>query len=387
MEQKTIKVVAAVIRKGDRIFATQRGYGNYKDWWEFPGGKTEPGETSEEALIREIREELRTKIAVDQFLTTVEYDYPEFHLSMDCFWCHIEEGELTLLEHEAARWLPLHDLRQVNWLPADVLVVEAIEGTVLSERGDRMDRQTVFDYIRKKYKTLPEYPWRRYDENAVFRHADNTKWFALVMGLQADKIGGRGDAWIDVVNLKIDDMFFRDMILQEEGILPAYHMNKMHWITVLLDGTVPEERVFELIDMSFLATASAKKREKLRPPKEWIIPSNPKYYDIVHAFDDTDIIDWKQGAGIRKGDTVFLYVGAPVSAVLYKCRVMETGIPYQYQDRNLTITALMKIRLQKRYAPDRFTFDVLKAEYGIYAVRGPRGIPGSLSDALNNSER
>ena len=387
MEQKTIKVVAAVIRKGDRIFATQRGYGNYKDWWEFPGGKTEPGETSEEALIREIREELRTKIAVDQFLTTVEYDYPEFHLSMDCFWCHIEEGELTLLEHEAARWLPLDDLRQVNWLPADVLVVEAIEGTVLSERGDRMDRQTVFDYIRKKYKTLPEYPWRRYDENAVFRHADNKKWFALVMGLQADKIGGRGDAWIDVVNLKIDDMFFRDMILQEEGILPAYHMNKMHWITVLLDGTVPEERVYELIDMSFMATASAKKREKLRPPKEWIIPSNPKYYDIVHAFDDTDIIDWKQGAGIRKGDTVFLYVGAPVSAVLYKCRVMETGIPYQYQDRNLTITALMKIRLQKRYAPDRFTFDVLKAEYGIYAVRGPRGIPGSLSDALNNSER
>ena len=387
MKRKTIKVAAAVIRKGDLIFATQRGYGNYKDWWEFPGGKTEPGETSEEALIREIREELRTKIAVDQFLTTVEYDYPEFHLSMDCFWCHIEEGELTLLEHEAARWLPLHDLRQVNWLPADVLVVEAIEGTVLSERGDRMDRQTVFDYIRKKYKTLPEYPWRRYDENAVFRHADNKKWFALVMGLQADKIGGRGDAWIDVVNLKIDDMFFRDMILQEEGILPAYHMNKMHWITVLLDGTVPEERVFELIDMSFLATASAKKKEKLRPPKEWIIPSNPKYYDIIHAFDDTDVIDWKQGAGIRKGDTVFLYVGAPVSAVLYKCRVMETGIPYQYQDRNLTITALMKIRLQKRYAPDRFTFDVLKAEYGIYAVRGPRGIPGSLSDALNNSER
>ena len=387
MKQKTIKVVAAVIRRDDQIFATQRGYGNYKDWWEFPGGKTEPGETPEEALIREIREELRTTIAVDQFLTTVEYDYPEFHLSMDCFWCHIEEGELTLLEHEAARWLPLHDLRQVNWLPADVLVVEAIEGTVLSERGDRMDRQTVFDYIRKKYKTLPEYPWRRYDENAVFRHADNKKWFALVMGLQADKIGGRGDAWIDVVNLKIDDMFFRDMILQEEGILPAYHMNKMHWITVLLDGTVPEERVFELIDMSFLATASAKKKEKLRPPKEWIIPSNPKYYDIIHAFDDTDVIDWKQGAGIRKGDTVFLYVGAPVSAVLYKCRVMETGIPYQYQDRNLTITALMKIRLQKRYAPDRFTFDVLKAEYGIYAVRGPRGIPGSLSDALNNSER
>ena len=116
MERKHIKVVAAVIRNGDQIFATQRGYGNYKDWWEFPGGKVEPGETPEEALVREIMEELNAEIAVDSFLTTVEYDYPEFHLSMDCFWCHIREGALTLLEHEAARWLP-----------ADILVVEEIE--------------------------------------------------------------------------------------------------------------------------------------------------------------------------------------------------------------------------------------------------------------------
>ena len=125
--KKTIKVVAAIIRKADTVFATQRGYGAYKDWWEFPGGKIEPGETPEEALIREIREELNTRIAVDRYLMTVEYDYPEFHLSMDCFFCHIEEGEPMLLEHEAARWLPLKDLRQVNWLPADVLVVEEIE--------------------------------------------------------------------------------------------------------------------------------------------------------------------------------------------------------------------------------------------------------------------
>ena len=249
-------------------------------------------------------------------------------------------------------------------------------------RGRMMDRDTVLTYIKKKYKILPEYPWRRYDDNAVFRHADNKKWFALVMSVQRDKLGLDGDEWIDVINLKIDDMFFRDMIIQEDGIMPAYHMNKMHWITVLLDGTVQEDNVFQLIDMSFMATASAKKKEKIRPPKEWIIPSNPKYYDIIHAFDDKDIIDWKQGAGIKKGDTVFLYVGAPVSAIMYKCKVIETHIPYQYQDRNLTITALMKIKLQKRYAPDKFTFDVLKEEYGIYAVRGPRGVPNSLSEAL-----
>ena len=151
---------------------------------------------------------------------------------------------------------------------------------------------------------------------------------------------------------------------------------------MLLDGTVTDDRVFELIDMSFLATASAKKKEKIRPPKEWLIPSNPKYYDIVHAFDETDTIDWKQGAGIKKGDVVFMYIGAPVSAVLYKCKVTETNIPCHYQDENLTITALMKIRLLKRYPPEQFTFKILKSEYRIFAVRGPRGVPGSLSAAL-----
>ena len=123
----SIHVVAAIIRCGDEIFATQRGYGDYKDWWEFPGGKIEVGETPEEALIREIKEELSVDISVDKFIMTVEYDYPEFHLVMDCFWCSIAGGELQLLEHEAAKWLPLNDLKQVNWLPADIKVIEAIE--------------------------------------------------------------------------------------------------------------------------------------------------------------------------------------------------------------------------------------------------------------------
>ena len=245
-----------------------------------------------------------------------------------------------------------------------------------------MDRQLVFDYIKKKYKVSAEYPWRRYDNSAVFRHADNRKWFALVMDVQKDKIGLAGTDYVDVINLKVDDMIFRDMIIREPGIMPAYHMNKIHWISVLLDGTVPKERVFDLIDISFVATASAKKKEKLCPPKEWIIPSNPKYYDIVHAFDSENEIHWKQGAGIKKGDTVFLYVGAPVSAVLYKCKVTETDIPYNHTNKYITIKALMKIKLLKRYPQDRFTFEVLKSEYGIYAVRGPRGIPNSLSAAL-----
>ena len=250
----------------------------------------------------------------------------------------------------------------------------------MSPRADMKER--IFDHIKKKYKVKPEYPWRKYPDYAVLRHMDNHKWFALVAEVERTKLGLSGDEYVLIINLKIDDLMFRDMLIQEEGIMPAYHMNKQHWITVLLDGSVQEDRVYDLLDMSYMATASRKKKEKIRPPKEWIIPANPKYYDIVHAFDDTDEIDWKQGAGIKAGDTVFMYVASPVSAILYKCKVTETDIPYKYADENLTISALMKIKLLKRYKPEKFTFDVLKEEYGIYAIRGPRGIPNSLSAAL-----
>ena len=124
---KTVRVVAAVIRKDDKIFATQRGYGEFKDGWEFPGGKIEEGETPEQALAREIREELNTEIQVGKLIDTIEYDYPKFHLSMDCFWCEIMQGGLELKEHEAARWLSKEELYSVDWLPADVGVIEKIK--------------------------------------------------------------------------------------------------------------------------------------------------------------------------------------------------------------------------------------------------------------------
>ena len=244
-------------------------------------------------------------------------------------------------------------------------------------------RDKVFAYIKKKYKTSPEYPWAKYESNAVFRHGENQKWFALAMCVERNKLGLAGSGYVNVINLKIDDIMFRDMLVQKEGILPGYHMNKEHWITVLLDGTVEEDEVYNLIDVSFLATASKKKKEKIRPPKEWIFPANPKFYDIQHAFDDAEIIDWKQSSGVKAGDTVFMYVAAPISAILYKCKVMEADIPYHYQDENLTITKLMKIKLLHRYDRKQFTFDRLKEDYGIYAVRGPRGVPNSLSHELN----
>lgn len=243
-------------------------------------------------------------------------------------------------------------------------------------------RRKIIDYIKKKYKVEPQHLWKSYPDYIVFRHSDNNKWFGIIMDVSRDKLGLDGDDRVDIIDVKVGDPFLRDMLIRQPGYLPAYHMNKESWITVLLDGTVSFEDVCGMVDEGFMATASKAKKEKIRPPKEWIIPANPKYYDIEHAFDDKNEINWKHGAGIKVGDTVFMYVASPVSAILYKCKVTETDIPYKYEDKNLTISALMKIKLLKRYKPEKFTFDVLKEEYGIYAIRGPRGIPNSLSAAL-----
>ena len=123
---KTIRVAAAVILSEGKIFATQRGYGDFKGGWEVPGGKSEDGETPEVALNREISEELETRIRVGELIDTIEYDYPNFHVSMDCFWCEIVSGKLVLKEHEAARWLDKENLYSVEWLPADVSLIEKI---------------------------------------------------------------------------------------------------------------------------------------------------------------------------------------------------------------------------------------------------------------------
>ncbi|MBQ6433928.1 MAG: 8-oxo-dGTP diphosphatase MutT [Bacteroidaceae bacterium] len=131
---KQIEVVAAIIRDSEgRIFATQRGYGEWKDWWEFPGGKMEEGETPEEALKREIWEELDTRVAVERLVQTVEWDYPAFHLTMHCYLCHVESGHLLLKEHEAARWLRADELESVGWLPADRDLVSKLKK--LSDHG------------------------------------------------------------------------------------------------------------------------------------------------------------------------------------------------------------------------------------------------------------
>ncbi|MBP3216137.1 MAG: MmcQ/YjbR family DNA-binding protein [Clostridium sp.] len=276
--------------------------------------------------------------------------------------------------------------------------------------------------MKKKYKAEPEFLWKRFPDYAVFRHQDNRKWFAIIMDVPAEKLGlpasygsgpavtetygggkageesGSGDSFIaelglsgmirnvssrvDVLNIKLDDLFLRDILLQKEGILPGYHLSRGNWISILLDGTVALPEILDLIDISFRTTASKKQRDKVRPPKDWLIPANPKYYDVIEAFRHEKEIRWKQGAGIRTGDTVFMYVAAPVSAILYRCKVTQTDISYRGRNKDVNIKTLMMIRLEKCYDPQEFTFRRLKEEFNIFAVRGPRSVPNSLLAAL-----
>lgn len=239
-------------------------------------------------------------------------------------------------------------------------------------------RESVFKYAADKYKTNPEYLWASYPEYAVLRHLDNKKWYAVVMNVQKEKLGLSGKDYIDILDIKVDPVM-GGSLLAEKGFLPAYHMHKGNWITVLLDGSVNDDMIFFLLDTSFDLTASKKTLQEINraDKREWLIPANPKYYDIEKAFAEKETIMWKQSSNISVGDIVYIYVAAPYSAIRYKCAAEEVNIPYKYDDGNVSMSHVMKIRLLHRFDDDRLSFDALK-ELGIRAVRGPRGVPYSL---------
>ncbi len=243
-----------------------------------------------------------------------------------------------------------------------------------------MTKEALLRHAKETYGTEPDYPFSGETDTPVLRHGENRKWFGLVMRVPYAKFGLSKPGEADVLNVKCDPLL-SGSLRREPGIFPAYHMNHYEWISVLLDGTVPEEMVKELLDISFSLTAPKGKRAP--GPREWLVPANPKFYDIEAAFRESRVIDWKQSTDVHVGDTVYLYVAAPVSAILYRCRALEVNIPYRYADENVRMTKLMRLERLEEYDRDRFSFEVLKT-HGVRAVRGPRSVPESLSEALRS---
>lgn len=225
--------------------------------------------------------------------------------------------------------------------------------------------------IKETYQVEPEFLWEKFPNHGVFRNVRSEKWFGIIMNIDKSKMIPKEKGEIEVLNVKLDDEV--PTYLKQKGIYPAYHLSKKSWVSIILDDTLSDTEIMQLINTSYEAS---------NVKGEWIVPANPKYYDVVHAFDDTDTITWKQSNHIQKGDTVYLYVAQPYSAILFKCMAIETDIPHTYQDKNLSITQIMKLKLLKRYDKQEYPFETLK-KYGVNAIRGPRSITGQLSKELN----
>lgn len=217
--------------------------------------------------------------------------------------------------------------------------------------------------IIKKYKIIPEFLWEKNPTFGVFRNQKSKKWFGIIMNIDKSKIIPDQKGEIEILNLKLDDKNY----LQEKGIYSAYHMNKKSWVSIILDETLTDEEIMKLVEISYGLSALN---------KEWIIPANPTYFDVITYIESMPIFSWKQPKNINLGDTVYIYLGAPYSAIIYKCKVTELDIYHDQKDR------VMNLNVVKKYDQKEYPFSKLK-EFGLNSVRSPRRIPYRLSEKLN----
>lgn len=238
-----------------------------------------------------------------------------------------------------------------------------------------VSRNDVFEFAAEKYNTKPEYPWLSAPEHAVLRHSRNNKWYAVIMKVRAERLGLPDGGYADIMNVKCGKLMTGSLLMCS-GILPAYHMNKSSWVSVLLDKNADREQVMSLLQMSYEITISGAEREKSRTePKEWLIPANPGVYDVEQDFSADGAILWNQRGRFMKGDIVYMYMAAPCSEIMYKCIVDEADIPDEGGVK------LMRLRLSFRFEKGSFPLERLR-EHGVYSVRGTRGVPDSLSAEL-----
>ena len=217
----------------------------------------------------------------------------------------------------------------------------------------------VSNLIKEKYNVLPEFLWESNPNYGIFRNESSNKWFAIIMNIDRNKLDFKMSGEVEVLNVKLDDLV--DTYLKKEGIYPAYYMSKKSWVSIILDNTLSNKEIMNLIDISF---------DLSNRKKEWIIPANPKYYDIVNAFNNTDTITWRKSHNFMINDIVYIYITEPYAYIMFKCVVISLN-----ED-------IMMLKLLKRYSDNDFTFARLKS-CGVKSVRSPRGITSKLSEELN----
>ena len=225
-------------------------------------------------------------------------------------------------------------------------------------------------YINNKYLDKPEFLWPKFPGYGVFRNKNNNKWYGIIMNIDSSKLENTTDE-VEIINIKLKEEKIKKL-LKIKGYYKAYNMNKKDWISIILNDTLKDNEIISLIDESY---------NLINEPEQWIIPANPKYYDIINCFNDTNEIIWKQSSKININDIIYIYVASPYSKIIYKCKATEVNIPYSYKDKNLTINTVMKIKLLKKLDNKNYTFEYLQ-KLGIKWIRGPIKITKTISSSL-----
>ncbi len=234
-------------------------------------------------------------------------------------------------------------------------------------------------YITDRHGDIPDHPFKK-QEGTSFRNPQNNKWYALVMPVAEKKIRKtKNEGEIEIVNIKCKPETINEL-LKMPGVYPAYHMTKKSWVSITLDDSLEDDALFHLINVSRALTLEAHSPAGELSATDWLIPCNPKYYDIVKAFKKEKEIVWKQSTKVHVGDTCYMYVAAPYSSILFRCQVLETNIPYKYNGV-VHVTQVMKIRLLQKYDAHLLDLKVLK-HYGVTSMRSPRKVPLQLKKVL-----
>ena len=235
----------------------------------------------------------------------------------------------------------------------------------------------IADLIYNKYQDEPYYEWDETPDCGVYKNKDTKKWYGIIMNIGKDKIND-GEGKIDVLNVKLNENKIKELI-KTKKYFPAYHMNKKYWITIPLDNRLDDRGIMQQIEESYAYSAGT---TGALLKNEWIVPANPKFYDVEGEFKKHNVLHWKQSSDVKVGDIVYLYVGSPVSALRYKTKAIEVNIPYEYSDSNVNMSHVMKIEKLEEYDKDVCPLNTLK-EYGVTTIRGPRYMPKKLKEYLD----
>lgn len=220
----------------------------------------------------------------------------------------------------------------------------------------------IANQIKEKYGDNPNFEWEKFPGFATFKNNSTNKWYGALMNIDKTKLGEDVSKEIEVINVKLNPKTIESLLTQE-GFYPAYHMNKKYWITIILDDTLDDKVIMKYIDESYSYTIN-------NNSKEWIIPTNPKYFDIISYLDNNDIVNWKESKSLKKDDIIYVYVASPYSSIMYKCVVID--------DVNIQVKVL------ERYDKDKYNFKLLN-KYGVTSIRGPRHMTEELSKVINNN--